>query len=575
MPNSATGSAPARGRRRGGRAGAALATAVLGLLPVASSGHPAGAATQHIIVQAVSVATAAEAVVRAGGAVVAPLPIVSGVAARIPVGAASEIAGHPGVRAVTPDSRVRVAETSADAGVNPSTINSVFAREVNADKMWGLGYDGTGVTVALIDTGVNSSVRDLSDRLVTGFPDPAGTGALVDCVDFSGERSCNDTYGHGTFVAGLIAGTGAASSGLYKGVAPGARILSVKIAGADGSADVSKVLAAIQWVVSFRQDFGIRVLNLSLGTNSPVSYRIDPLNFAVERAWRSGIVVVVSASNRGPNPGTISKPGDDPLVVTVGAVDDRETPGIDDDRLPSFSGRGRTLADGLNKPDVVAPGGRVISLRSPGSTIEQRAPGGGINAIYRRGSGTSMSAGVVSGVAALVLQARSSWTPDRVKFALMSTARKVAERDVLGVGTGLVDGLASLDAVPGEQQFWVPSDGTGSLQNSRGDTRVTNSCTDLQKVVDMNCDAVEGMETGQGKTFDAEQYRSTDWTGSSWYQSQWVTGLSGSSWYGSSWYGSSWYGDPATFYGSSWYGSTDNTYYGAQVAGSSWYGAWQ
>src|SRR5207245_1877202 len=128
--------------------------------------------------------------------------------------------------------------------------------------------------------------------------------------------------------------------------------------------------AAIQWVVSFKDRYGIKVLNLSLGTDSTQTYRTDPLNYAVERAWDSGIVVVVSASNRGPGPATISKPGDDPLVITVGAVDDRGTPGLGDDELPNFSSHGPTAADGLAKPDLVAPGGHIVSLRAPGSAID-------------------------------------------------------------------------------------------------------------------------------------------------------------------------------------------------------------
>src|SRR5438876_1038386 len=187
------------------------------------------------------------------------------------------------------------------------------------------------------------------------------------CENLSGESSCNDSYGHGTFIAGIIAGNGTSSNGAYKGIAPAAKLVSVKVAGADGSADVSNVLAAIQWVVSFKDRYGIKVLNLSLGTDSTQSYRVDPLNYAVERAWDAGIVVVVSASNRGPAAGTISKPGDDPLVVTVGAVDDMGTPGLGDDQLPNFSSHGPTAADGLAKPDLAAPGAHIVSLRAPGS----------------------------------------------------------------------------------------------------------------------------------------------------------------------------------------------------------------
>jgi serine protease AprX len=158
-------------------------------------------------------------------------------------------------------------------------------------------------------------------------------------------------------MAGLVAGNGASGAGGATGTAPEARVLSVKVAGADGAADVSTVLAGLQWVVSFRERYGIDVLNLSLGTDSTQSWQDDPLNYAVERAWDAGIVVVVAAANTGPAPGTIAKPGDDPWVVTVGAVDGQGTPGVGDDRVPDFSSRGPTR-DGVAKPDVVAPGAR-------------------------------------------------------------------------------------------------------------------------------------------------------------------------------------------------------------------------
>jgi serine protease AprX len=544
-------------------AGAAVDSAVDG------AGHAAAPRTVAVIVQGPA---AAAAVQDAGGRVTRDLPIVDGVAATLPVAVVARVERTSGVRAVTPDERVSVQSTPTTT--NSSTVNSVVNREIGATDLHAQGLTGKGVRVAVVDTGI-SPVQDLRGRLVR-VADPhdpitADGRATVDCVDFSGEDSCTDSYGHGTFMGGLVAGDGAASGGLYQGTAPGAELVSIKIAGRDGSADVSKVLAAIQWAVSFKDTYGIRVLNLSLGTDSTAHYRVDPLNHAVQRAWRAGLVVVVSASNRGPAAGTISKPADDPLVLTVAAVDDRETPATSDDRLPRFSGRGPT-AHGLAKPDVVAPGGRVVGLRSPGSTIEQVAPGGGIDAVYRRGSGTSMSAAVVSGLAALLLEANPSWTPDRVKFALMSTARKVAVDDPLAVGRGIVHGPSALTAGVGVANagfVGVVSDGSGSLDDSRGQVHTTGECGDSDCMI-------SGADTAQDRLlndFDNAEYTDSEWTGSSWYESQWVSPL-GSSWYGSSWYGSSWYG--SSWYGSSWYGNEDpSTSYGTSLQGSSWYGAWE
>ena len=555
-----------------------LGLALPGLLAaVPALSHPALAAAPvpagpraAVVVQGTAPGAAAAAVRAVGGAVTRDLPIVEGVAATVPAAAVPALQQTTGVRAVTPDATVRV--SASDPTNESKPANPVVDREVGADELRARGLTGKGVRVALVDTGV-ADVADLRGATVR-VTDPHGALAVrrgtVDCVDLSGEDSCADSYGHGTFMAGLIAGDGRASGGRFTGIAPDAEVVSIKIAGRDGSADVSKVLAAIQWAVSFKDAYGIRVLNLSLGTDSTVSARVDPLNFAVQRAWRSGLVVVVSASNRGPQARTISKPADDPLVLTVGAVDDRETPAISDDRLPLFSGRGPTAADGLAKPDVVAPGGRVIGLRAPGSTIEQQAPGGGIDATYRRGSGTSMSAAVVSGLAALLLQAEPTWTPDRVKHALMSTARKVAVDDRLAVGAGLVHGPAALAAAPGlaNQGVTLLSDASGSIDGSRGTVRTTGECGDSTCTVEAGDSAQDKPGSEQ---FDAEQYRGA-WTGSSWYSSQWVS-PTGNSWYGSSWYGSSWYG--SSWYGSSWYGSTDDTSYGASVAGSSWYGVWE
>src|SRR5215211_3417482 len=322
----------------------------LGAAPRGTPAQPGTADPVRVIVQKARAADPAPelAVRRLGGQVTRALPIVAGFAATVP--AADELARLTGVRAVSPDDKLRV-----QGATTTSTIKSVYPKVVKADAVWKRGITGRGVTVAVLDTGVAPGLPDLAGRLVQVRNDL--TGATEPCKNLSGELDCNDRYGHGTFIAGLVAGNGASSGGKWKGVAPEASILSVKAAGADGSADVSNILAAIQWVVSFRERYNIRVLNLSLGTDSTQDWRVDPLNYAVERAWAAGMTVVVAASNKGPAPKTITKPADDPWVITVGATDDRGTAGLNDDQLPDFSGRGPT-AHGVAKPDVVAPGDR-------------------------------------------------------------------------------------------------------------------------------------------------------------------------------------------------------------------------
>jgi serine protease AprX len=579
-------------------AGAATFAAVTTVASLAvAPAATAGASRQvGVIVQASSVAAARDAVQSVGGRARVALPIVSGVSARIPAGELGALRAAPGVVAVTPDEHLAVAGLPSSGG---NGTPSVFRQETGADSLAAAGDTGQGAVVALVDTGVHASSPDLAGRVITGLANPASqSGAPVDCINFSGEPSCDDSYGHGTFMAGLIAGTGAQSGGMFTGEAPGAQIINVKIAGQDGSADVTKVLAAIQWVVSFRTSYKgpgvsvppISVLNLSLGTDSTDSYQHDPLNLAVERAWESGIAVIVSASNRGPASGTIDKPGDDPLVITVGASDDRGTPAVSDDVMPAFSGRGPTHApDNLAKPDVVAPGANVVSLRSPGSYIETTVPSPSTSDLYgtpyRRGSGTSMATAITSGAAALLWSRwstqpgfdASTW-PDRLKFALTATAHKIGLSDPMAVGAGEVNVSGAATAPPGLANTGVTtlSDGTSSLDAARGTEYVSQRCTPVQQLLTgaSQC-VVQGQETAQGGSYQAQQYANGQWNASTWYADQWTTGNTweGNTWEGNTWEGNTWEGN--TWEGSSWDGNSDpTTSYGSPTVGSAWYGAW-
>jgi len=549
------------------RRGRALVVAAVAALLLATgvgaardgSSQP-GTEPVRVIVQQRAAADAAPALAvrRLGGQVTRALPIVAGFAATVPATVVDELARLPGVRAVTPDDRVRVQGT-ADTG----NLRSVYPKAIRADDAWRRGVTGRGVTVAVVDTGVAPNLPDLSGRLVQVTDDL--TGQTTPCKNLSGELDCNDRYGHGTFIAGLVAGDGASSDGRWKGVAPEASILSVKAAGADGSADVSNILAAIQWVVSFKERYGIRVLNLSLGTDSTQDWRVDPLNYAVERAWTAGMTVVVAAGNRGPAPGTISKPADDPWVITVGATDDRGTAALNDDQLPDFSGRGPT-AQGVAKPDVVAPGAHVISLRAPGSTIDTRFPSY-VDGSYRRGSGTSMATAVVSGAAALMLQANPRFPPDRVKHALVATARDAAAADPMAVGAGVVDADAAAFSAPAgvANQGLARSNGRGSLALSRGSVQLQTG-DPLGSVLGPVLGATL---TAQLLLWNPGGYTGVPWVPSDWYLSTWeVNRWNRVTWYGNDWPGMKWHG-------STWYGQAQDGSYGSSLAGSAWYGAWE
>lgn len=549
-----------------------LVTALAGL----ASAAPAQARpTERVIVRSTSAVAAAGAVRAVGGRVLRELPLVDAVAAEVPQGA--RVRGD-----VSPDATVRPQATE-DRGGAPRNLfrQTIHANDLPATKQ-------RDVTVAIIDTGVDESVGGLADNVLS-VPDPNAQGKTARCANFSGESGCGDGFGHGTFLAGLIAGEGP-----YPGVAPDAKIVSVKIAGREGAADTSALLAAIQYVVSFKDQLGIQVLNLSLGTDSNRDYRSDPLNLAVAKAWDAGITVVVSASNRGPGAHTISKPADDPLVITVGAVDENGTTTASDDTVAPFSGRG-TVEQGpegdrvtVAKPDVAAPGVGLVSLVSPGSYIEEHAgtsttgvPG------YRYGSGTSQAAAVTSGAAALLLQ-RRAWTPDEVKAALSAGASRL-KAPATDVGAGVIDVANALNSrVDGYRQPRpVRSSSSGDdLDATRGTLRVTGlMCDSLRKQVDgSGCDVVQGRLvalaevertlTGQPYPellpFDAAEYAGTSWYGTSWYSSQWTQGTS---WYGTSWYGTSWYG-------TSWYDASapeqeTRTPLGLALKGTSWYGLWR
>ena len=513
----------------------------------------------------------ARAVRRLGGRVTRPLPIVDGFAATLPAAAVEPLASVAGVRVLSLDRTVHMQHAPAAAGAlgrakPPGEVTgSVYPRAVRADGAWAAGVTGRGVTVAVIDTGIDQTVPDLAGRVLPVRDDI--TGQSKPCLNLSGEQGCNDAYGHGTFIAGLIAGNGASSGGVRKGIAPEANLVSIKIAGRDGSADVSQVLAAIQWVVSFKDSYAIEVLNLPLGTDSAQSYRTDPLDYAVERAWAAGITVAVSASNRGPGPGTISKPGDDPFVITVGALDDRNTVGVGDDRLPDFSSRGPTAADGLSKPDVAAPGAHLASLRAIGSEIDTRFPNY-LDGTYRLGSGTSMATAVVSGTAALVSQANPGIAPDRVKYALAATARAAASYDPLEVGAGEIDAQAAALSPPQglANQGLTRSTGLGGINLSRGSVSVRAdglNGTVLSVAVGVTL-------TAQLLVWDPLGYTTGNWSSASWYLSTFFL----APWYPTSWEAYSWHDGGWT--GSTWFGQHyPNDRYGSPWDGAAWYGLWE
>ena len=392
-----------------------------------------------VIVRAESARVAAveRLVGRLGGSVGRRLAIIDGFTARVPAGSVGRLAGADGVRAVTADARGHMLSVDPALGYDPAADLSSptnVASIINANPAYAAGLTGKGVDVALIDSGVAPVVGLTSPGKVVNGPDLSFDSQNPNLVYLDG-------YGHGTHMAGLIAGRDTADSAVpdpahFTGVAPDARILNVKVGAADGSVDVSQVIAAIDWVVQHRSDNGlnVRVLNLSFGTDSPQGYALDPLAYAAEVAWRKGIVVVVAGGNDGKAASSLADPAIDPFVLAVGADDPMGTVGPADDAPASFSSRG----NGNRHVDVLAPGKSLISLRDPNSVVDMNFPSARVGTRFFRGSGTSQAAAVTSGAAALLLQQRPTLTPDQVKAVLMASALKVKASNVLQ-GSGIID----------------------------------------------------------------------------------------------------------------------------------------
>jgi serine protease AprX len=404
---------------------------------------------------------------------------INGAAYRIPVRMLAWLEMHPDVAYVSPDRPNKVASDDAIPAVEGDVARQQY------------GLDGTGVGVAIIDSGVFNH-DDLQKS--------SGLGSRIVYSEsfIAGDPSTNDAYGHGTHVAGIVAGNGHDSASgyptQYTGVAPNANIINLRVLDANGAGTDSQVIAAIQRAIQLKSTYNIRVINLSLGRSVYESYALDPVCQAVEAAWKAGIVVVVAAGNNGRDNSygmqgyaTIQAPGNDPNVITVGATKTNGTPSRLDDTVASYSSKGPTLLDHVVKPDLVAPGNRVVSLASPGSNLFTSLLDLNVQPIttcilgllgntcttgssgkYMRLSGTSMATPIVAGAAALMFQKDPTLTPDIVKARMMKTAWKgypgnswaydnsgktyFSQYDIFTIGAGYLDiysSLKSTDVVNG------------------------------------------------------------------------------------------------------------------------------
>ena len=391
-------------------------------------------------------------------------------------------------------------------------------------------HDGSGIDVAIIDTGVADVDGLRGDKVLHG-PDLSIEGA--------GDLATVDTYGHGTHLASIIAGDRAG----HEGVAPGARLVSLKVAGADGEVSIDSLIAAIEWVIHHKDSDGldIRVLNFSFGVADLDTHVGDPVAAALERAWDAGIVVVAAAGNHGDSTGHLMAPAIDPYVIAVGAVDSRHTDDGVEQEPTAWTARGSDA----RTPDVAAPGRSIAGYRAPGSTIDAATPSARYGDDLFLGSGTSQSAAVVSGLVARMLDRFPALTPDQVKATLTYNADAPADADEAAVGSGVVNGADSISRPLA----------TSAPQNH---ARATG-------------DAAGASGTWQGGTWAGGTWAGGTWAGGTWAGGTWAGGTwAGGTWAGGTWAGGTWAG--GTWAGGTWAGGTwaGGTWAGGTWAGGTW-----
>jgi serine protease AprX len=420
---------------------------------------------------------------------------VNGVAANLTGAQIVKLAQKTGIAAITTDSQIQLAGTLSNKQRWP------FVSGVQ--KFWANGTSAATPTIAIVDSGIDASRADFAGRIV----------ANVNLTSLA-NNSAGDGRGHGTFVAGIAAGSGDG----YAGAAPASKIASLDVMDDQGMAMTRDVIAAADWILANKDKYGIRVANFSLHSSQPNSFMYDPLDKAVERLWTAGVVVVTAAGNygvEGQASGVPFAPGNDPFVITVGADDVDGSVSTNDDVAAPWSAYGYTL-DGFAKPDVAAPGRYMVGPVPVASTLVTEKPTSVVAPGYIQLSGTSFAAPIVAGAAAQILAIHPTWTPDQVKGALMVTASKTPSAAPLSEGVGIVD-VAKAVAL-------------GSAPNPNAA---------LNKF--LVADPLSG-----GKVFDSASWASTasanaSWASASWSDASWASASwSSASWASASWASASW-----------------------------------
>lgn len=364
---------------------------------------------------------------------ISDLPLINGMSCDVDPGLLRKIAKIlPPETGISIDNKIEfptpgapIQTLQAYKGPKDDETGNVYADSLGLDRIWEKGYTGKGVGVAVIDSGIFSH-EDFGKRII-GWKD----------MTTRGKDTNYDPFGHGTHVSGILAGSGKASGGKIKGVAPEANLVGVRIT------SVSEAIKGLQWVIENKDKFGIKVINMSLGDYAIKGYKDDPWAQAAEKAVDAGLTVVVAAGNEGPPARTISTPGTDPKVITVGSLDDKKTVATDDDGLADNSSKGPTPVDNLDKPDLVAFGVSIYAPLSPGSKLDiPEIPH--YKGKYISFSGTSMATPEVAGLCALLLSANPNLTNEQIKQILMETAVPVAGLDKHSQGKGRINPEAAI-----------------------------------------------------------------------------------------------------------------------------------
>jgi serine protease AprX len=498
-----------------------------------------------------------------------------------PAGAEDVLRGLPGALAVAADYTARPQSLGFDATTQQGSMTNVTAW-TGAQNMWKAGYTGNGIDVALLDTGVSPVPALAASAKVVVGPD-------LSFESQSAEARYLDSYGHGTVMGGIIAGRETAKSNgttyandktNFYGMAPDARLVSVKLGDRHGAVDVSQVIAGIDWVVANRYKVGnIRVINLSYGARSSLSAQADPLSWAAEAAWKAGIVVVASTGNDGQTSVGLASPAYNPWVIAVGSTDNKGTSTAGDDSVASFSNTGNGIS---RAPDVLAPGVKIIAPLAAGSHIANQFPGAKIGNGHVRGSGTSQSAAVISGAVALILSKYPNLTPDETKRFLARSASTIPNLPTSMQGKGSVQlNKILVDAPPlGYKAAEVNGNGSGSLDAARGGNYVTINGAPLRGETDImgqywNSAAMATAAANQTAWTSTGFFNGVQWTGggmvadtTSWAGRSWA----GQTWQGRSWASSNWVGRSwatGTWSSTGWSSAT----WSSPVSKPSWSGA--